>query len=255
MSFLPLFSAVLMSVAGDPAADERLPERLALLEADPAAAENPWRIDIALYFWLADFEGDISIRSVTAEADAEFADLFDHLKMALMLHVELWHKDRLGVITDMSWTAFEDNGEVGTGESSVTSAMGITDAVGAFRLREEAIFVDLLAGLRWILLDTEVEITGVPKESEAHAYLDPIIGLRFGAEAADWLLFTFRVDVGGFGIGTDAEASTTALAVFRITPAIAAIAGYRAFAMEVADDNSSVDLRIKGPLLAIDVGF
>jgi hypothetical protein len=254
MSLLLIWSAALLAPAGD--ADARVvPDRPTLAAQAPPPAEDPWRIDLALYFWMADLEGDFTVRGVTAEADADFGDLFDHLKMAANLHVELWNKNKFGVISDMHWMDFEDEGAFGAVETTVSLTLGMAEAVAAYRVDEDGMFIDILAGVRWIVLDLDAEIDGAARESESHSYVDPILGLRFGVEAADWLLLTMRVDTGGFGIGTDGEAFVTTLAIFRISEGFAAILGYRAFAMEVEDDDSQVDLRMKGPLVAIDVGF
>ncbi len=254
MSLLLLWTAALLAPTDDPAAAP-LPEKLALAEQAPPPADDKWRIDLALYFWMADLEGDFTVRGVSAEADADFSDLFDHLKMAATLHVELWHNQRVGVISDMNWMGFEDDDDAGPAETTVSLTLGMAEAAVAFRVKEDIMFIDILGGLRWIVVDVDTEISGVAQESESHSYVDPIIGLRFGVEAADWLLLTMRVDTGGFGIGTDSEAFVTALAAFRISKGFAAIVGYRAFAMEVDDDDSQVNLRMKGPLVAIDVGF
>lgn len=270
MNILPVWSAVLL-IAGAgslAAAEERrddvptLPAAMRLADADePApeaeAQEKKWRFDFAVYLWMADLEGDFTIGPVTGEADAEFGDLLDHLKIAGTLHFEAWSRDRVGILADLNWMAFEDENDLGPGplEVTVTQTVGITEGAAGFRIKEGEAYVDLIAGLRWIFVDTEVEIDGTPKESEAHSYLDPIVGIRFGLEAADWLLLSFRADVGGFGVGTDMEGSMTALAAFRLSPMFAVIAGYRSFAMEITDDDSSIDLRMKGPLLAFDIGF
>lgn len=248
--------AALLSTPGDPPViEDRVPARLAVLDPAAPAQEDAWRVDMAIYFWMADLEGDFTVGGVTAEADADFSEVFDHLKMALTLHSEIWRKNRVGLLIDLNWLDVEDEGEIGPLETTVSVTMGMSEVAAAFRMKEDIVFVDLLGGVRWILLETEPEINGVARESEEHSYVDPIFGVRFGVEAAEWLLFTFRVDVGGFGIGTDQEASMTLISAFRITRAIAAVIGYRAFALEIVDDNSSVEFRMKGPLLAIDVGF
>lgn len=258
-----LCSAVLLlSAAGSLRADDERPLSLSAtleeaeeVQAAPPAQERKWRFDFAIYLWMADLEGDFTLHGVTAEADADFGDLLDHLKMAGTLHFEAWSRDRVGILADLNWMSFEDEGEFGPIETTVTSTVGITEGAFAFRMRDGEAYVDVIAGVRWISLDNEVEVMGTPKESEGHTYFDPMIGMRFGLEAADWLLLTLRVDVGGFGVGTDMEGSMTALAAFRLSPAIALVGGYRAFALEVADDDSSVNLRMKGPLLALDIGF
>ncbi len=258
MRLVPIWTAILLlSGACVLVADEeRRDDGVTLTdENEQAAQEKRWRFDVAIYLWLADLEGDFTVRGVTAEADAEFADLLDHLKIAGTLHYEAWSRDRVGIVADLNWMSFEDEGEFGPIETTVTATVGMTEAAAAFRTKEGEAFVDLLGGFRWIALDTEVEVNGVPKETEDHSYLDPILGLRFGLEPAEWLLLTLRVDVGGFGVGTDMEGSMTALAAFRISPLFAVVAGYRAFGLEVSDDDSSVDLSMKGPLIAFDIGF
>jgi hypothetical protein len=226
-----------------------------MMAAD-AQPEKKWRFDAALYFWMADLEGDFNIKGFEAEATADFSDLFDHLEMALTLHGEAWHENKVGILLDVNFMSFEEDRERVTGDTTTEVDMLITEVAAGFRLQQhDQVFLDVITGLRWIGLDTSVEGANFERESEDRSLLDPLIGARVGWEPVDWLLLTLRVDVGGFGVGSDISGNFATYASWRVSQTFAVVLGYRILSLQVEDDDSDIRLTMRGPVIAVDVGF
>src|SRR5262249_61375203 len=59
--------------------------KLILISTIPAAAQNtPFKYQFTPYFWLSGLDGTVGARNRTAEVDASFSDIIDHLDFGLM---------------------------------------------------------------------------------------------------------------------------------------------------------------------------
>jgi hypothetical protein len=76
-----------------------------------------------------------------------------------------------------------------------------------------------------------------------------------GWDVAEWLQLTFRFDVAGFGVGTELTGNAVITAGVRVSPTATVIGGWRSMAIEIDEDRYDLDVRLKGPLLAVNVKF
>jgi hypothetical protein len=222
---------------------------------DAAPKTDPWTYDVALYGWMMDLEGDITVRNLTAEADADFNELFDHLEGAVMLHFEAWQADSIGVLGDLNWTRLEQDLEFPGGDGKLEFGMTQLEAAVASRSRHGITHFDFIGGLRWVRFDNDLEAPGGVEESKSRNYLDPMFGFRVGFDVATWLTLSMRLDLAGFGIGTDLTSNFAMSAVVDVADSVAIVGGWRSMALEIDEDRFDLDLRLRGPFLAVDVGF
>jgi hypothetical protein len=120
----------------------------------------------------------------------------------------------------------------------------------------------VLAGLRYNDLQVEVTATGplasrTAKGSES--WIDPIVGAVYAMPVSDAWSFSFRGDIGGFGIGSDFAWQGIASVRWQASPTVGVIAAYRYISMDYDDGNSSdafqYDMTLSGPALGVVFTF
>lgn len=215
-----------------------------------------WTTDIGFYMWMSDLSGDVTIRDLTAEADADFGDLFESIESMFAMHFEAWNRDTVGGFFDLSWMNFEEEPEFpGGGEGQLDAALGFVEAGVAVRTKHGPAYLDFLAGMRWVRLESALESPSGQDEENARNYFDPMLGVRVGWQLADWLLATWRFDAAGFGVGTELSGNMVIQASVRVSRTVDLVAGWRTLAMEIDEDTFDLDLVLRGPFFAINVGM
>lgn len=221
--------------------------------------EKNWRLDFAVYIWFTDLSGEMTIGALSAKADESFSDLADKLSGALTLHVEAWNKKRLGVFADLCWMQFEDSHAhstaIGTVEGDAKVEQAFIEGAVAARVWQEEVTLDFFTGVRVIYFKSELELDGLGSREKTRWLFDPMFGGRILWDPLSWLRLSFRVDMAGFGIGTQLTGNAIGLVGFRLSDTFAIFAGYRAMGLQFKDGSMDVTLRMLGPILAFDVGF
>ena len=210
-----------------------------LASADPAQPATPgnyregWWLDGLGYGWAPGVFGHLSVDDRKTTVDESVGDTFDNLlggnAFAGSAIVELGH-DRWSVLVD----AFGGYSDGAVRESLPTPLPGVgIDLVAKLKVKQ--VFVDFDVAYRlgqWTLpgrtrpltlgiyagarsswtysrVRASAQTTGLPQNqarslaaSEAIAWADPLIGVRWELPLLDELVVDFRGDVGGFGAGS-----------------------------------------------------
>ena len=92
---------------------------------------------------------------------------------------------------------------------------------------------------------------------ESNWWIDPLVGVRVGADLCDRLGLVMNGNLGGFGIGSASELSWEALAflTWRLGEHWSAAAGYRALGVDRENGDLEIDLIMHGPVLGIIYRF
>lgn len=223
--------------------------------APKPAAEGGLTYDAAFFFWMPDLSGDLVVGDTLTEADADFSEILDGLKGAGTFHLEVWDRDETGGFFDLNWTSFEKDADFAGGEGEVDASLGFVEIAAATRLKRSAARLDFFIGVRLLRFETELSPPGGGDEEESKSYLDPMIGARVGWDLADWLTLSFRVDVAGFGVGTDLTGKFVFLAGIRVSKSVSLAGGWKSMAIEFEEDTYSVDLLMRGPMLGVNIGY
>src|SRR5262245_1240451 len=112
--------------------------------------DAPTQYSIGFYLWMPDMMGDVSIQDVTAEADADFGDLFDNLDSTFGLHFEVFQREQAGAWFDINWLNLRQEPDFPTGSGTIEQALGIVEVGAAKRFRHGEGWFDFLVGLRWV---------------------------------------------------------------------------------------------------------
>jgi hypothetical protein len=165
-----------------------------------ATADNhEWQVDVTLYFLGAGLSGDVGVGPVNAAVNVGLSDLLQHLEFGAM--------GKMRVASDR-WAFALDVIYMGLGGSkngvSVDMDQWVVEPTVGVRVSPR---IELLAGARYNDLSGEILGPGVlptPRMATGKQdWWDPIVGANVKLLiAAEWS-FDLRVDVGGFGIGSD----------------------------------------------------
>jgi hypothetical protein len=109
----------------------------------------------------------------------------------------------------------------------------------------------------------DVTISGVTyggrdiDEDASNWWIDPIVGVRLGADLTDRLGVLLNGNVGGFGVGSASQWSWEALAIltWRLGEHWTAAAGYRGLAADRRNGELKIDVIMHGPILGMIYRF
>jgi opacity protein-like surface antigen len=88
-------------------------------------------------------------------------------------------------------------------------------------------------------------------------WIDPLVGLRVGADLCERLSVVVAGNVGGFGIGSASKFSWEALAFldWRFSESTSLALGYRGLGLDHGKGNAQADMTLHGPLLGLVLHF
>jgi opacity protein-like surface antigen len=137
---------------------------LSVALATPAAAqgksEDKVSFEIMPYLWAAGISGNISVGTIaTGGVDASFSDLLDDLDMALMGMIEARY-GRWGLLLDGIYMDLSKNADTRDlqGKSEVKFEQQLYSLAPTYRVLDEEVFVDALAGVRYLYVKTQLTI-------------------------------------------------------------------------------------------------
>lgn len=232
---------------------------LTLAMAPAGAAE--WKHEFAPYLWGSAMEGTSGIGNVTAETDLSFSDVLENLESGFMGTYRA-SRDRYSITVDAIYMGL---GATGKGPGGNLKADVDLDQVGleadlGYALTDR---LTLLAGLRYVSLDTKLRVTGPLgnelSANEAQEWVDPVVGaIHAWPIAKDWTL-ALRGDVGGFGIGSDFAWQGIATLRWQFAPRTALGLAYRHLDVDYEDGEGDAyfkyDVVTSGPALGVVFTF
>jgi hypothetical protein len=201
---------------------------------DTGANSNPqtskskdWEFTLVPYLWFTALNGSIVVKGIEANVDATFLDLIKYFSFGLMLHGEVWWKEKFGGFEDTVYARFEDKKDVTIRNFTslnikLIATLLIQEIGGLYRVgtwpvgspynqfvqkAEPAFTLDLLAGGRFWHLGNELDISGqsrlgiLPSEiDQSKNWFDFIVGARGRLDFYKKLYLEVRSDIGGFNL-------------------------------------------------------
>ena len=212
------------------------------------------------YFMAPTMKGEIGVRQLpAAEVDANPGDIFDQLKFAAMIYVEVNYDNKWSVGTDLIYMKLEQDIKP---NALITSGKSTAQQLAfefAFLKRLGSVF-DVGIGGRVMDMKADLDlntINGVQSGDSRQTWMDPILIVRSQGAINDKWLLQFRGDIGGFGIGSDFTWQIQANAGYQFSRLVSATIGYRVLDVDFhkgdGSENFSYDMAISGPVLR--VGF
>jgi len=252
---------------------------LLLSSAGLAEAQDSedWQWTIAPYLWASDVGLDLTVNNdTTIGGDAQFKDLLDKVDTAFMGHFE-GRKGRWGMYLDTIYLDLSDRSTVSVGPggpilgdlaADAGMKLRLYDAGGLYRFSEAgaAVQFDLLAGLRYIDVDVDANLTlpgpGMTSVgiSTGPSETDLMLGARLIGFFADRWHWALR---GDFSFG-GSEGTYNGLAsmgyTFGESRLFTLTAGYRYMSIELdgataRGNPSAADVTMSGPLVGFVFNF
>jgi hypothetical protein len=212
-----------------------------------AGSSWTWRLT-PLYLWLPNIGGNLS--GGDGGPPVDIADFNFRFEKAFSANFEGSLNNRWGFVTDLISVDLSNTND--TRDSRLDLGYLQLQLDGYYRLPLGGQFVDLLAGLRYQILDISLDPRPVSLDKDL---LDPVIGARWLWPLTDRWTFTLRGDFGGFGIGSELSWKVVAVADFRPWEHVSITAGVRGVGLDVRAgaglDRVDTDLDLWGPLVGL----
>jgi hypothetical protein len=226
----------------------------------PQPLDGEWQLEVVPYLWGSGMDGAVGIGDRTADVDASFGNILDHLHFAVMGLADA-RRDRLVVLADTIYTDLRGHRATpGPLFSSVEpqQRMFILTPEAGYRLlgNEDASF-DVVGGIRYWHLKSELEFrAGVLPDiglEASRGWVDGIFGLR----ARTVLMRQWWVSAyGDIGAGqSDVTYQLTANAGLDLSDRFALSFGYRYLNVDYDQDDFLFDTALKGPLFGFGIRF
>ncbi|MCJ7752030.1 MAG: porin family protein [Armatimonadetes bacterium] len=262
---LASISAMAWAQAEDaPTSTEEASETEAMAEVQTAASAGSSFVDetipgrqstIAIYGWMTGVNADLRAGPVEANVDASFSDILDNLDTGLMLYYEVLEEDT-GFYLDVVHARVSDVIERPLLTVDWDVKQTLIEAGALLRQGAPGAGVDIILGVRYVDLDSEVGLTppSVSAASGDH-WLDPVVGVRYRTSLSDKWAFSGRGDIGGFGFGSDFSWQLVGVFGYEMSPRWSLGLGYRYLDIDYDESDFGFDGAMSGPLVGFAYGF
>ena len=229
-----------------------------------------WSFEATPYLYLFNLTGDTGVGGAITEVDSSIFDMLDGTDVLLgaLINVRA-RRGPWSVLLDVQYLYAETETAAGPVDVSVDAHQLFLDAAVAYEVGtwpdgSTSLAVDVLAGARYTLIDTEAELSatlpvgdaGLERAFELEPdWIDPIVGLRARAGFGDDWSGILRADVGGFGAGSDLSWKVGGVVGCSIGESLDAWAGYLALAQDYEDGGFVWDMVIHGPVIGLGIRF
>jgi hypothetical protein len=229
-------------------------------------SNDGWNFQIAPYGWLAGQKGEVATLPPLPPADTDidfYDDIFGNINGSITFVGEA-RKGRYGLVMDVGYNDIEiedpTEGPVFNTVKSRTKSWMVSAACLYGLLDEERKFMDLIGGLRYWSIDSELTLTealmGPFDISHKESWVDPIIGLKglrpFGNSR---LFYSYLFMIGGFGVGSDFMWEANLNFGYQWTKTFSTTLGYRYMDVDYDDDGFLYDIAQDGLVLGLSWRF
>jgi hypothetical protein len=207
----------------------------------------------------------MTIGTETTSIEVDFGDLVRNLNGAFTVHFEAVHKSNWGFILEYNY------GDVATSKSNdlLLVDLGFTSHIsefdGLYRFKREKSVIDVIAGLRYTIMNYDIEAVLEVFEDESkqkdgnEQWVDPIVGARWVHTISDKFSVLARGDIGGVIFGNDFTWHTNALVNYQPFKNVSFFLGYRALGQNYEtgqdEDLFKLETTFHGPLLGVNINW
>ena len=230
--------------------------------------QKDWNFVVAPYLWFSGLNGDLAVATINTEIDAGFSDIFNNLNMAFMLYGEARYK-KFGLAVDFFTIQMSMDGTrpILGGEVNVDLDQTFLETTLLYSLvHNEKWSADAHIGIRsWWMntrLDAERIISPENRIVEQNiSFVDPIIGAKVMYLPHKKWLVNARVDIGGFGAGSEFSWQVNLGGGFKFAKSWTALLQYRLLGVDYTSgtegtlDYFRMDTTMSGPLLGVMATF
>jgi hypothetical protein len=225
------------------------------------ASFDRFNYQVTPYLWTAGLDGIFGARNRTADVDASFKDVLDHLDFVAMGAFEArW--DKVSFIADTLYVHVSDQKglpSLNLPGPEVTSKVFFFDPELAYSVfRGEQTDLSVTGGMRTWRLKNELQPTsGAIQQTFSHsrAWIDPIVGLKFNHDLSNRFYLTSKADIGGFSAAARLDWQAFGGLGMKFNERIGGTVGYRYLAVDYKNEGFVFDTALKGVIVGIAVHF
>ncbi len=233
--------------------------------------ENGLEVSISpLYLWLPGMNGTLGVFGAEADLSLspidilkDLGDFIDALDGLYMGAGEIRY-DKAGFFYDIVYLDFShrETIEKNVLEATADVSFELTMATmaGTYRFYEdETKHVDVLGGVRvWdVDLNVGLDLNGRVGDnfSDGDTWVDPVIGVKAGADISENVYVKGWAMIGGFGAGSDFMWDVFGGAGYEFNDWFSAFAGIRATGADYTNNSFKWDMTMYGPMIGLGVKF
>jgi hypothetical protein len=226
-------------------------------------SSDSWKFRLSpLYLWVINLNGDQTIASQTVPIDIKLGDVINNVEAVFTANFEAVHNNQWGLLVDFTYVNIDGSQTTGTVTQEVDFKTVLAEIDGFYRAIGGEHNLDLLLGLRYMSMDTDINISGAPPPIPPSLggkkdWVDPIIGARWVWKFADRWALLVRGDIGGFGVGSDFTWQAAGLVDWQPFKYVSFTAGYRALYQDYEEgsgrDLFKYDATMHGPVIGFSI--
>ena len=220
---------------------------------EQAAVEEPdpgWEWIVAPYLWAAGIDGELETGNASVEIEVDFDDIWDNLESAGLIWVEA-RKGQLSLAGDVVYLGLDLDGETpGGADADAEVDATILDLAGLYRLSPTSP-LELGLGLRYLSMDTELDIGSISTDSDSDAFDGVVVGRATLPFAERWDLSVY----GDVGAG-DSDLTWQLMALLGVHwDGWGLAGGYRMLDYDFEDGSDELDFMFEGLLFGVEFRF
>ncbi|WP_157243492.1 hypothetical protein [Algoriphagus resistens] len=222
-------------------------------------SNNQWGFLVEPYLMFPFMNGSTGVGNLpNVSVDASASDIFSNLSVGAMLYTEAYTQ-KWAIGSDLIYMNLKEDVKTGTAitDGSLQAKQFAWELSG---LRSVLPWLDVGVGGRFNSLTAEVDLSlttldgpSTRNRSSKESWFDPIIIARIKNQSGEKLLYQFRGDIGGFGVGSQFTYQLQAYVGYRFSDLFQLTAGYRIISIDYekgADENRFLyDVNTSGPTI------
>lgn len=244
---------------------------LAAGSVDGTADDTDDRFFMTTYYWRPGTNGDLTVEGRQENHSIGAEEAIHSSSFAGILTGEKWNGN-WGMAFDLLLIALEAESRVGGADldavldTSMTEFHFLWRALQSSRgdqVRSEGASsgwaMDLIGGVRHTRAVLELEVDPGTDASDTDDWVEPYVGGRLLVRPSRKWMLGFRMDAGGFGMGSASELTwnLSGGADYRLGPEKWVQIGYRALGIRYEGEGgqTGIDMLVSGPMVAIRMDF
>jgi hypothetical protein len=224
----------------------------------PTPASDNWQVQFVPYLWGSGLDGQVGVGNRTADVDASFSNILNHLQFAAMGLADV-SRGHFTLLTDALFINVRDQqatpGPLFSSVSPQQKMFIFTPAAGYRLLDSSDGSLDVLGGVRVWHLDSRLQfepgLLPAVTVQASKTWPDAIFGVRGRRTLSEKLWVSAYGDAGAGG--ADFTYQLVGTAGVDLHRRYALVFGYRVLSVNYDKNNVLLDTRMKGPLFGFSI--